>query len=82
MVSLERLAPSSPSAPSTPSKSIPPFDFAVSRAWLTASLGYDCMYMEVNNQFYTHSEGGYINLAYHYDANRCTFIKDHGDLYC
>ncbi|KAF6810545.1 hypothetical protein CMUS01_13445 [Colletotrichum musicola] len=43
---------------------------------------YDCMYMEGNNQFYTHSEGGYINLAYHYDANRCTFIKDNGDLHC
>jgi hypothetical protein len=26
-------------------------------------LSYDCMYMEYNNQFYTHSEGGYINVS-------------------
>ncbi|GKT66032.1 hypothetical protein ColTof4_03215 [Colletotrichum tofieldiae] len=43
---------------------------------------YDCMYMEGNNQFYTHSEGGYINLAYHYDGNRCTHLRDNGDLHC
>ncbi|KAJ8063453.1 hypothetical protein OCU04_007329 [Sclerotinia nivalis] len=43
---------------------------------------YDCMYMSGNNAFYTHSEGGYINLSYRYNGNRCTFNKGNGDLTC
>ncbi|ATZ49215.1 hypothetical protein BCIN_04g03920 [Botrytis cinerea B05.10] len=42
---------------------------------------YDCMYMTGNNQFYTHSEGGYINLSYRYN-NRCSFDQKSGDLSC
>ncbi|TGO59606.1 hypothetical protein BOTNAR_0159g00050 [Botryotinia narcissicola] len=42
---------------------------------------YDCMYMTGNNQFYTHSEGGYINLSYRYNS-RCSFDGKSGDLSC
>ncbi|KAG8161372.1 hypothetical protein KVR01_009636 [Diaporthe batatas] len=42
---------------------------------------YDCMYMTANNQFYTESDGGYINLSYTY-SNRCTFDSNTGDLTC
>ncbi|WYZ39334.1 hypothetical protein EsH8_III_001248 [Colletotrichum jinshuiense] len=43
---------------------------------------YDCMYMEGNNQFYTRAEGGWINLGYAYDSNRCTHDRGTGDLTC
>ncbi|KAA8573645.1 hypothetical protein MFRU_001g03900 [Monilinia fructicola] len=43
---------------------------------------YDCMYMTGNNAFYTWSEGGYINLSYRYNGNRCSFNKANGDLTC
>lgn len=43
---------------------------------------YDCMYMTGNNQFYTHGDGGYINLAYQYDSGRCSFDGSTGDLSC
>ncbi|KAF7905244.1 uncharacterized protein EAF01_005765 [Botrytis porri] len=42
---------------------------------------YDCMYMTGNNQFYTHAEGGYINLSYKYN-NRCSHDRNTGDLTC
>ncbi|KAF2853267.1 hypothetical protein T440DRAFT_466247 [Plenodomus tracheiphilus IPT5] len=42
---------------------------------------YDCMYMEGGNQFYTHHEGGYINLAYMYHG-RCNHDRRTGDLTC
>ncbi|KAH7084094.1 hypothetical protein FB567DRAFT_593577 [Paraphoma chrysanthemicola] len=42
---------------------------------------YDCMYMEGGNQFYTHSDGGYVNLAYKYN-NRCSHDAKTGDLTC
>ncbi|KAI9167873.1 hypothetical protein HJFPF1_04013 [Paramyrothecium foliicola] len=43
---------------------------------------YDCMYIAGPNQFYTHSDGGYINLSYTYNPNRCSFDKATGDLTC
>ncbi|PSK42062.1 hypothetical protein B9Z65_3976 [Elsinoe australis] len=43
---------------------------------------YDCMYMEGGNAFWTNSEGGYINLAYRYNAQRCSFDQKSGDLTC
>ncbi|APA14930.1 hypothetical protein SS1G_14379 [Sclerotinia sclerotiorum 1980 UF-70] len=43
---------------------------------------YDCLYMTGNNAFYTHNEGGYINLSYRYNGGRCTFDKRTGDLTC
>ncbi|RDW65980.1 hypothetical protein BP6252_09615 [Coleophoma cylindrospora] len=43
---------------------------------------YDCMYMTGQNQFYTHSEGGYINLSYRYNGARCSFDQRTGDLTC
>ncbi|PVI01008.1 hypothetical protein DM02DRAFT_671581 [Periconia macrospinosa] len=42
---------------------------------------YDCMYMEAPNQFFTDSDGGFINLSYRYD-DRCTFDQETGDLTC
>ncbi|TGO60705.1 hypothetical protein BCON_0033g00170 [Botryotinia convoluta] len=45
------------------------------------STDYDCMYMTGNNQFYTQSEGGYINLSYRYNS-RCKFDGKTGDLTC
>ncbi|KAF9871147.1 hypothetical protein CkaCkLH20_11316 [Colletotrichum karsti] len=43
---------------------------------------YDCMYMSGPNQFWTASEGGYINLSYTYDRNHCSFDGKTGDLTC
>ncbi|RAL61617.1 hypothetical protein DID88_009654 [Monilinia fructigena] len=43
---------------------------------------YDCMYMTGNNAFYTWAEGGYINLSYTYNGNRCSFNRANGDLTC
>ncbi|APA16003.1 hypothetical protein SS1G_10104 [Sclerotinia sclerotiorum 1980 UF-70] len=43
---------------------------------------YDCLFMTGNNAFYTHKEGGYINLSYRYNGNRCSFNKGNGDLTC
>ncbi|TDZ67830.1 hypothetical protein CTRI78_v002694 [Colletotrichum trifolii] len=43
---------------------------------------YDCMYMNGPNQFWTDSEGGYINLSYTYDRNHCSFDGKTGDLTC
>ncbi|KAH7311266.1 hypothetical protein B0I35DRAFT_336208, partial [Stachybotrys elegans] len=43
---------------------------------------YDCMYMTGNNAFWTDSDGGYINLSYTYDSNRCSFDGSTGDLTC
>ncbi|KAK8058856.1 hypothetical protein PG994_009304 [Apiospora phragmitis] len=42
---------------------------------------YDCLYMKAPNTFYTHSDGGYQNLAYR-NTNACTFDKSTGDLTC
>ncbi|KAH8714088.1 hypothetical protein GQ44DRAFT_625237, partial [Phaeosphaeriaceae sp. PMI808] len=42
---------------------------------------YDCMYMEASNQFFTDSDGEFINLSYRYD-DRCTFDQETGDLTC
>ncbi|KAF7896250.1 hypothetical protein EAF00_006264 [Botryotinia globosa] len=42
---------------------------------------YDCMYMTGNNQFYTDSDGGYINLSYRFNS-RCSFDGNTGDLSC
>ncbi|KAH7357316.1 hypothetical protein BKA65DRAFT_580829 [Rhexocercosporidium sp. MPI-PUGE-AT-0058] len=46
------------------------------------STDYDCMFMEYNNQFYTESDGGYINLAYAFDGSRCSHDRSTGDLTC
>ncbi|KAI9155079.1 hypothetical protein HJFPF1_07646 [Paramyrothecium foliicola] len=43
---------------------------------------YDCMYIGAPNQFYTQGHGGYINLSYSYDGNRCSFDQATGDLTC
>ncbi|KAI9150876.1 hypothetical protein HJFPF1_10653 [Paramyrothecium foliicola] len=43
---------------------------------------YDCMYLGGNNAFWTHAEGGYINLSYSYNGNRCSFDSKTGDLTC
>ncbi|KAG4430074.1 hypothetical protein IFR05_014447 [Cadophora sp. M221] len=43
---------------------------------------YDCMYMSDNNAFWTDGDGGYENLAYVYDGNRCSFDGKTGDLTC
>lgn len=43
---------------------------------------YDCLYMSADNAFYTYNEGGYINLAYMYDSNKCSFDSETGDLTC
>ncbi|KAM0281235.1 hypothetical protein ACHAQH_003666 [Verticillium albo-atrum] len=43
---------------------------------------YDCMYIQSPNQFFTDSEGGYINLSYTYDPTRCSFDQGTGDLSC
>ncbi|KAH7385951.1 hypothetical protein BKA66DRAFT_569269 [Pyrenochaeta sp. MPI-SDFR-AT-0127] len=43
---------------------------------------YDCMFIEAPNQFYTHGDGGYINLAYRYNSNRCSYDSKTGDLTC
>ncbi|KAH7085874.1 hypothetical protein BKA63DRAFT_28336 [Paraphoma chrysanthemicola] len=48
----------------------------------TLNTDYDCMYMEGGNQFYTHSDGGYINLAYNYNGARCSHDRRTGDLTC
>ncbi|KAH7071809.1 hypothetical protein BKA63DRAFT_58336 [Paraphoma chrysanthemicola] len=45
------------------------------------STDYDCMYMEGGNQFYTHSDGGYVDLAYKYNS-RCSHDAKTGDLTC
>lgn len=47
----------------------------------TLWTNYDCMYMEHGNQFYTHAEGGWINLAYRF-SNACTHDARTGDLSC
>ncbi|RYP08443.1 hypothetical protein DL764_001899 [Monosporascus ibericus] len=46
------------------------------------STDFDCMYVGAPNQFYTHSEGGYINLSYTYNPARCSFDQNTGDLTC
>ncbi|KAH6696899.1 hypothetical protein F5X68DRAFT_257211 [Plectosphaerella plurivora] len=46
------------------------------------STDYDCMYIMGNNQFFTDSDGGFINLAYQYDTSRCTYDSGTGDLTC
>ncbi|KFA81152.1 hypothetical protein S40288_01036 [Stachybotrys chartarum IBT 40288] len=43
---------------------------------------YDCMYLQGPNSFWTDSEGGYINLSYTYNADRCSFDQATGDLTC
>ncbi|GME26545.1 uncharacterized protein EAE97_006828 [Neofusicoccum parvum] len=43
---------------------------------------YDCMYLGAGNAFYTHAEGGYINLSYTYQRGACTFDGKTGDLSC
>ncbi|KAH9432923.1 hypothetical protein MCOR02_007596 [Pyricularia oryzae] len=43
---------------------------------------YDCMYMEGNNNFYTWSDGGFINYAFGIDRNRCEFDRSTGDILC
>ncbi|KAH7141847.1 hypothetical protein EDB81DRAFT_869797 [Dactylonectria macrodidyma] len=43
---------------------------------------YDCMFIEGPNQFFTDSEGGYINLSYTYNPDRCSFDDRTGDLTC
>ncbi|TGO15300.1 hypothetical protein BTUL_0042g00710 [Botrytis tulipae] len=45
------------------------------------NTNYDCMYMTGNNQFFTHSDGGFINLSYRYNS-RCSFDGRTGDLSC
>ncbi|CRK24844.1 hypothetical protein BN1723_014754 [Verticillium longisporum] len=42
---------------------------------------YDCMYLAAPNQFYTHGDGGFINLSYTY-TDRCSFDEATGDLTC
>ncbi|KAM0274974.1 hypothetical protein ACHAQH_007704 [Verticillium albo-atrum] len=42
---------------------------------------YDCMYLAAPNQFYTHGDGGFINLSYTY-TDACSFDKATGDLTC
>jgi len=42
---------------------------------------YDCMFMDAPNQFFTDSDGGFINLSYRYD-DHCSFDQDTGDLTC
>ncbi|KAK8859923.1 hypothetical protein PGQ11_010657 [Apiospora arundinis] len=58
-----------------------------STAILSFKLGslhtnFDCMYLKGPNTFYTKSDNGYINLAYDYFTDRCTFDKSTGDLTC
>ncbi|EKG13473.1 hypothetical protein MPH_09382 [Macrophomina phaseolina MS6] len=43
---------------------------------------YDCMYLGKGNAFYTHSDGGYINLSYTYARGACHFDGKTGDLTC
>ncbi|KAH8599424.1 hypothetical protein B0O99DRAFT_504883, partial [Bisporella sp. PMI_857] len=43
---------------------------------------YDCMYIKGPNQFFTRSEGGFINLSYTYNPDRCSFDQSTGDLSC
>ncbi|KAK7993999.1 hypothetical protein PG989_007380 [Apiospora arundinis] len=47
-----------------------------------AILGFDCMYLKGPNTFYTEGDNGYVNLAYDYITDRCTFDKSTGDLTC
>ncbi|KAK3984237.1 hypothetical protein QBC44DRAFT_202191, partial [Cladorrhinum sp. PSN332] len=42
---------------------------------------YDCMYLGAPNQFFTDSDGGFINLSYTY-SDRCSFDQKTGDLTC
>ncbi|ORY16573.1 hypothetical protein BCR34DRAFT_611436 [Clohesyomyces aquaticus] len=42
---------------------------------------YECMFMAAPNQFFTDSDGGFINLSYRYDS-RCSFDAATGDLTC
>ncbi|KAH9203886.1 hypothetical protein DL95DRAFT_320562 [Leptodontidium sp. 2 PMI_412] len=46
------------------------------------STDYDCMYIAGPNQFFTDSEGGFINLSYTYNPDRCSFDDNTGDLTC
>lgn len=41
---------------------------------LTLPNSYDCMYVSGNNQFYTHGDGGYINVS-------CIFMLELSSLY-
>ncbi|KAF7895433.1 hypothetical protein EAF00_007247 [Botryotinia globosa] len=43
---------------------------------------YDCMFMMTNNAFWTDGDGGYQNVAYAYDGNRCSYDGETGDLTC
>ncbi|EMD59161.1 hypothetical protein COCSADRAFT_30641 [Bipolaris sorokiniana ND90Pr] len=43
---------------------------------------YDCMYIGRHNQFYTQSDGGYINLAFQYDSRFCSYDGRTADLTC
>ncbi|KAK7953493.1 hypothetical protein PG996_014388 [Apiospora saccharicola] len=45
------------------------------------NTNYDCLYMKAPNTFYTHSDGGYQNLAYR-NTKACTFDQSTGDLAC
>ncbi|KAJ0159921.1 hypothetical protein CTA2_8883 [Colletotrichum tanaceti] len=45
-------------------------------------VSYDCMYMNGPNQFWTHSDGGFINLSYTFDRNHCSLDQKTGDLTC
>ncbi|KAK7994890.1 hypothetical protein PG990_013663 [Apiospora arundinis] len=47
-----------------------------------AILSFDCMYLKGPNTFYTEGDNGYVNLAYDYITDRCTFDKSTGDLTC
>ena len=43
---------------------------------------YDCMFIGGDNQFFTDSDGGFINLAYMYNPDRCNHDTATGDLTC
>ncbi|KAK8137113.1 hypothetical protein PG984_005053 [Apiospora sp. TS-2023a] len=58
-----------------------------STASLSFKLGslhtnFDCMYIKAPNSFYTEGDNGYVNLAYDYFGDRCTYDKSTGDLTC
>ncbi|KAF4554112.1 Hypothetical protein D9617_5g069880 [Elsinoe fawcettii] len=46
------------------------------------NIDYDCMYIAGPNAFWTRSDGGYINLSYRYNPQRCSFDQRTGDLTC
>ncbi|KAK8163111.1 hypothetical protein IWX90DRAFT_262312 [Phyllosticta citrichinensis] len=44
---------------------------------------YDCFFISgPDNHFNSQGDGGYINLATHYDTSKCTFDSSTSDLYC